>query len=131
MRLVFPEVQNDAQVEIARAQTQRYLNLAVDFQVRDFTESPARYLFNMGSDTEKKLRSLYQEAADISYHLWNRRTALKISARDDLNRLFDIDDPKMALHSMVNEDTKDKLTGQPITLFVHPMIGLFGTEEGY
>ncbi|RAL59236.1 hypothetical protein DID88_006951 [Monilinia fructigena] len=108
------------------------MDLAVDSQAIAFTKSSARYLFNKNPDMEKKLRSLYQQAADLSYHLWTRRTTLKISTRGDLNPLFDVEDPKMTLHSTVKEDTENKLTGQPIALFVHPMhmIELYGTEEG-
>ncbi|KAF7862562.1 hypothetical protein EAF04_007435 [Stromatinia cepivora] len=130
IRLGFPEVSKDGKVEAARLQMQTLIDQRANIQAENFINSVANNLFDKTPKLMNKLQDLYQEAANLSYHLWTRRAVLKISTLNELNPLFDINDRMMTLHTMVKEDFENKLTGQPITLVVNPAIVAYGTEDG-
>ncbi|CAD6443797.1 70c1f9a8-8226-42b3-a15d-2109d72ed539 [Sclerotinia trifoliorum] len=130
MRLGFPEVSKDEKVEAARLQMQTLIDQRAKIQAENFINSPANNLFDKTPELMIKLQNLYQEAGNLSYHLWTRRAVLKILTLNELNPSFDINDRMMTLHNMVKEDVENKLTGQPITLVVNPAIISYGTEDG-
>jgi hypothetical protein len=85
--------------------------------------------------TIEKLKVIYREAAALSYRLWTQRTTLKCITLKDLQELrkltFDADNEYLKSHSLVrHEDHEDQLKGKPITLIVHPLLMVFGTDEG-
>jgi hypothetical protein len=102
-------------------------------QASHFAASPARYLIdtNVKHDYIKKLYSIYQEAATISYRLWTRRTAMKCYTLHNMKNLaFDIDDPNLVPHTLVHPDEhEDQLKGRTIALIVHPLLRVYGTDE--
>ncbi|ESZ94267.1 hypothetical protein SBOR_5335 [Sclerotinia borealis F-4128] len=129
LRLIYPETEKDKKVEATRLHMQTSLDTRADSKFEEFIKSPARHLFNHDTESISGLRDLYQQAASLSHSLWTRRSMLKISTLKDLSPLFDINDPKMEAHSMVGEDTANKLTGKPITVVVHPTVESYGTEK--
>jgi hypothetical protein len=102
-------------------------------QASHFVASPARYLIdtNVKHDYNKKLYSIYQEAATISYRLWTRRTVMRCYTLQDLkNPTFDVDSQDFVPHTLVHPDEhEDQLKGKPITLIVHPLLRVYGTDE--
>ncbi|TGO24100.1 hypothetical protein BPAE_0112g00190 [Botrytis paeoniae] len=72
---------------------------------------------------------IYQQAAGLAYHLWTRRSMLKIVTLKDLNSFFHIRDPQMALHTSVQEDVENTLTGQSMSLVIYPGIVVYGLDE--
>jgi hypothetical protein len=102
-------------------------------QASRFVASPARYLIdtNVKHDYIKKLYSIYQETETISYRLWTRRTAMRCyTLRSLKNTTFDVENPNLVPHTLVRPDEhEDQLKGKPITLFVHPLLRVYGTDE--
>jgi hypothetical protein len=102
-------------------------------QATHFLEGPAQHLIrdeakaNCGS----KLQSIYHTAANISYMMWTRRTTMKCYTLKHLGRLaFDPESKDLIPHSSVKYDQfEDQLEGRPISLIVHPLLQLFGTND--
>jgi hypothetical protein len=97
-----------------------------------FATSSARYLIDTNTANIKKLNSIYQEAASVSYMLWTRKTAMTLVTLSDMGSpTFDVDDSTLKPHTMVHpDDHDDKLKGRQITLIVHPLLRVYGTDEG-
>jgi protein-tyrosine-phosphatase len=97
-----------------------------------FAASSARYLIDTNTANIKKLNSIYQEAASVSYMLWTRKTAMRLVTLSDMGSPnFDVDDSRLKPHTMVHpDDHDDKLKGRQITLIVHPLLRVYGTDEG-
>ncbi|PVH80367.1 hypothetical protein DL98DRAFT_418771 [Cadophora sp. DSE1049] len=100
-----------------------------------FLASPARHLLVISTDAKTnhiaKLNSIYQEAATTSCGLWMRRTAMRCTTlRDMESPVFDVDDPRMAPHSLIHPDEdEEKLKGRQIKVLVHPLLEVLGTDE--
>ncbi|KFY46822.1 hypothetical protein V495_02243 [Pseudogymnoascus sp. VKM F-4514 (FW-929)] len=97
-----------------------------------FAASSARHLIDTNTANIQRLNSIYQEAASIAYMLWTRKTAMRLSTLNDLGSpTFDVDDSRLKPHTMVHpDDHDDKLKGRNITLIVHPLLQVYGTDEG-
>ena len=56
---------------------------------------------------------------------------MKHSGLDELARpTFNIDDPRLVPHTLVRYDEHgDQLRGKPITVIVHPLLEVYGTDE--
>jgi hypothetical protein len=97
-----------------------------------FATGSARYLIDTNTANIKKLSSIYKEAASVSYMLWTRKTAMRLVTLSDMkNPTFDIGDPRLKPHTLVHpDDHDDKLKGRQVTLIVHPLLQVYGTDEG-
>jgi hypothetical protein len=97
-----------------------------------FAASSARYLIDANTASIEKLNSIYQEAALVSYMLWTRKTAMRLETLSTMGSpVFEVDDPRLKPHAMVHpDDHNDKLKGRQITLIVHPLLRVYGTDEG-
>ncbi|KAJ8069540.1 hypothetical protein OCU04_003190 [Sclerotinia nivalis] len=105
---------------------QACLDKVANSYAEGFAASAARYIFKLdSSEVISKLHKVYRQAANLSYNLWTR----KITTLEGPNKLFDGKDPKTILHTSVTEDNEDKLTGQAITIVVHPQVEAYGTEQ--
>ncbi|TGO11633.1 hypothetical protein BTUL_0105g00230 [Botrytis tulipae] len=101
-------------------------------QASDFLEGAAQYLIgNEGRETiADKLRAIYREAASVSYMLWTRRTTLKILTLKDIAREFHPEIKHLVPHSSVNyEKHEDQLRGRAISIIVHPLLLVHGTDD--
>jgi hypothetical protein len=78
------------------------------------------------------LGEVYYQAAQVAYNLWTRKQTFKVSTRADMGPItFDADNALMALHPSVRvDDHRGQLKGQPVTLIVHPLLEVVGTDEG-
>ncbi|APA11419.1 hypothetical protein SS1G_11687 [Sclerotinia sclerotiorum 1980 UF-70] len=129
LRLFFPEFKHNHKVKSSRLLMQACLDKVADSYAEGFAASAARYIFRLdSSDVISKLHKVYRQAANLSYNLWTRRVHLKITTLEGLDKMFDDKDPKTILHTTVTED-EDKLTGQDITILVHPLVEAYGTEQ--
>ncbi|RDL35848.1 Uncharacterized protein BP5553_06460 [Venustampulla echinocandica] len=97
-----------------------------------FAASSARYLIDTNKANAKKLSSIYQEAASVSYMLWTRKTAMRLVTLSDMGSpTFNVDNSRLKPHTMVHpDDHDDQLKGRQITLIVHPLLQVCGTDEG-
>ncbi len=106
-----------------------------EWYVLDFVHGAARYLLDpkVNNDAMNKgLQSIYLEAGTLSYNLRTKRTTLDcITLRDIAELTFDADSEAFKPHSLVRYyEHGDQLKGKPITLMVHPLLRVLGTDEG-
>jgi hypothetical protein len=78
------------------------------------------------------LGEVYYQAAQVAYNLWTRRQTFKVSTRADMGPItFDADNALIAPHPSVRvDDHRGQLKGRPVTLIVHPLLEVVGTDEG-
>ncbi|TGO13105.1 hypothetical protein BTUL_0076g00050 [Botrytis tulipae] len=129
LRLLSPEPSKDDKAEAVRLKIPPLLNNRANIQAENFFKSPARCFFVETPELTASLQKIYQQAAGLAYHLWTRRSMLKIVTRKDLNSFFHIEDRQMALHTSVQEDVENILTGQPISLVLYPGVVAYGLDE--
>ncbi|KAF7913541.1 hypothetical protein EAE99_010567 [Botrytis elliptica] len=129
LRLLSPEASKNDKAEAVRLKIPPLLNDRANVQAESFFNSPARCFFVKTPELTARLRKIYQQAAGLAYHLWTRRSMLKIVTRKDLNTFFDIDDNQMSLHVSVQEDIENKLTGEPISLVLYPGVVAYGLDN--
>jgi len=135
MRLLLPQLGNNATKGEENLHESNKANIAkaAEQQASIFLTGPARHLIDTDTkiDYNKKVRGIYQEAATLSYRLWTCRTALKFSSLHELkNSTFNIENPRLLPHTLVKyDDHEDKLKGRPITVIVHPLLEVYGTDE--
>ncbi|KAH8650614.1 hypothetical protein BGZ60DRAFT_421435 [Tricladium varicosporioides] len=112
--------------------TEGMIAKAAELHASRFAASSARYLVDTNTANTKKLNSIYQEAASVSYMLWTRKIAMRLISLSDMGSpTFDVDDSRLKPHTMVHpDDHDDKLKGRKITLIVHPLLQVYGTDEG-
>jgi hypothetical protein len=96
-----------------------------------FVTSSARHLFSSEVTPEnlKKLISIYQEAAELSYELWTQRRTMRcFTLRDMAGWAFDPKSRKYDLHTIQysEDDSYPHLSGGIITVVVHPLLETFG-----
>jgi hypothetical protein len=118
---VLYQTTNEAIAKLAEQHASRFVNSAV------------RNLINFGNPNLKKLKSIYQEAVLIAYMLWTRRTTMEVLTLSDMEHppTFDVSDTQLKPHPLVHpDDYDDKLKGRPITLIVHPLLRVYGTDDG-
>jgi hypothetical protein len=135
LRLLLPPLRTDSnEGEMSlRSWTEGRIARVSGRQASDFLTSPARYLISNDAKPgyDNKLRTIYQEAATLSYMLWTRRTTMRcVTLREMGHPTFDIDDPCLVPHTLVRHDEHDdQLRDRPITVIVHPLVEVFGTDE--
>ncbi|KAF5877190.1 uncharacterized protein Bfra_001553 [Botrytis fragariae] len=129
LRLLFPEASENDKAEAVRLKIPPLLDDRAKIQADNFFKSPARCFFDATPELTVGLQKIYQRAAGLAYHLWTRRSMLKIVTRKDLNSFFHIRDRQMALHTSVQEDIENKLTGQLISLVIYPGVVAYGLDE--
>ncbi|PQE32768.1 kinesin heavy chain protein [Rutstroemia sp. NJR-2017a WRK4] len=135
LRLLLPPLRNDTSdgEKELHNRTQEMITTVADRRASEFLKSPARYMISDKADANygDKLRSIYREAASISYMLWTRRTTLRCWTLEDMGRpVFHPDSKELVPHSSVNfEEHEDQLEGRPITILVHPLLKAYGTDE--
>lgn len=135
LRLLLPQLRDDAtsqEKELHRWTSELISNIA-NLQAAHFLEGPARHLIRDGAETNSgsKLQSIYQMAANISYMMWTRRATLKCYTLRHLHQqTFHPESKNLIPHSSVKFDQfEDQLEGRPISLIVHPLLELYGTND--
>jgi hypothetical protein len=135
LRLLLPQLRDDAtsqEKELHRWTSELISNVA-NLQAAHFMEGPARHLIGDGAKTNpgSKLQSIYQMAANISYMMWTRRATLKCCTLRHLHEpTFHPESKILIPHSSVKYDQfEDQLEGRPISLIVHPLLQLYGTND--
>lgn len=106
---------------------------AADGHASSFRASPARHLIAEINTTQyKRLNSIYLEAATISYNLWTRRTTMKVFTLQELGQpTFNVDSTWQRPHNLVHYDEHDdKMKGRSVKVIVHPVLKVYGTDEG-
>ena len=134
LRLLFPRLRagnTDGEIGL-HEWTDGMIDKVAKLHASRFTAGPARYLIDTNTANIKKLNSIYREAALVSYMLWTRKTAMKLVTLINMESpTFDVDDSKLKPHAIVHpDDHDDKLKGRQITLIVHPLLLVYGTDEG-
>jgi hypothetical protein len=137
LRLLHPPLGANAQ-EGERSLRTMTEKLVLDFsksQASNFMDGAAQYLLDPkcnNDEISKRLKDIYQEAAALSYRLWTQRTTLScLTLRDIEPQTFDAESEYLKPHPLVRYDEhEDDLKGKPISLIVHPLIQVFGTNEG-
>ncbi len=98
-----------------------------------FLASPASFLIENITKpvVVQKLKNIYDEAAKHSYSLWTRRTELRCCTLRNLEQPeFDAESPFFDPDDLVRcEDHDDQLKDRPVTVMVHPLVQVAGTDE--
>ncbi|CAG8949947.1 hypothetical protein HYFRA_00004278 [Hymenoscyphus fraxineus] len=135
LRLLFPPLQNDmsdGEKELHHTTEATIMRVAQQ-QAISFLDGPASFLMSKNAelDISAKLKRIYSEAAKLSYMLWTRRTAVKCYSLRDFERLtFDAESHGFDPDAMMrHEDHDDQLKGRPVTVLVHPLVCVVGTDE--
>jgi hypothetical protein len=109
------------------------ISKVANLQAAHFLEGPARHLIrdDTKANSGSKLQSIYQTAANISYMMWTRRATMRCYTLKHLGRLaFNPESKDLIPHSSVKfEQFEDLLEGRPISLIVHPLLQLYGTND--
>lgn len=136
MRLLLPPIGGNITdgEKALRTDTEGMIRKISERQASKFLSGPARHLINadiLTNGLSEKIRSAYHEAAALSYKLWTRRTAMRLKSLYDLQHLpFNVDDIRLVPHPTVRyEEHEDQLEGKPITVIVHPLLEVYGTDE--
>jgi hypothetical protein len=102
-------------------------------QAMAFLASPASLLIENSTKPGivQKLKNIYDEAATQSYMLWTRRTELRCYTLRNLEQPdFDAESPFFEPDALVrHEDHDDQLKDRPVTVMVHPLVKIAGTDE--
>jgi hypothetical protein len=102
-------------------------------QATAFLAGPASFLVenNTKSDVVHKLKKIYDEAAKNSYMLWTGRTEMRCSTLRDIEQLsFNAESPVFDPDTLMrHEDHEDQLKDRPVTVLVHPLLEVAGTDE--
>jgi hypothetical protein len=102
-------------------------------QAAAFLAGPASSLVenNIKSEVIHKLKKIYDGAARQSYMLWTRRTEMRCYTLRDIKQPgFDAESPLFDPDTLMrHEDHDDQLKGKPITILVHPLLKVAGTDE--
>lgn len=102
-------------------------------QATAFLAGPASFLIekNTKFDVAHKLKKIYDEAARQSYMLWTRRTEMRCSTlRDIALPGFDAECPFFDPDNLMkHEGCEDQLKDLPLTVLVHPLLEVAGTDE--
>jgi hypothetical protein len=134
LRLLFPQLRagNTDGEKGLHQWTKGMIAQVAELHASRFAASSVRYLIDINTANIKKLNSIYQEAASLSYILWTRKTAMRLITLSDLGSpTFDVDDSRFKAHTMVHpDDYDDKLKGRQITLIIQPLLQVYGTDEG-
>ncbi|ESZ92368.1 hypothetical protein SBOR_7252 [Sclerotinia borealis F-4128] len=136
LRLLLPPIATETSDDAKRLHdsTQHMIVVAADRVASDFLEGAARYLISNEAREScgDRLKAICREAATISYMLWTRKTTLKITTLHNMgHRPFDPDSKCSVPHSSVDyESHKDQLRGRSISMMVHPLVMVFGTDDG-
>ena len=71
-------------------------------------------------------------AGSLSYILWTRRTAMAVYTLHDMGHpVYDPESRELIPHNLVKyEDNEDQLKDRPISIFVHPLLRAYGTNDG-
>jgi hypothetical protein len=135
LRLLMPELRydtSDTEKEM-RITTDRLVARIAEQQASRFLDGPARYLIKVDTKTDftSKLKKIFNEAANISYLLSTQRTAMRCrSLRDLAPFTFNGDCPQFTPDNLVRyEGQEERLNGSRVTLMVHPLLEVYGTDE--
>ncbi|KAI9643142.1 hypothetical protein NHQ30_008877 [Ciborinia camelliae] len=136
LRLQLPPIDNESSEDEKwlHNTTENMIAGVANQQALNFLEGPARYLMGneAGAECIDTLKAIYQEAATMSYMLWTRRTTLVCcTLKGQGGRpVFNPDSTDMiAQTSVAYEQHVDQLKGKPISIMVHPLVKVFGTDD--
>lgn len=137
LRLLYPPLREssaNAEVDLHSC-TDAQIGRVSEWHAERFADGPARHLIHSDGEGQfiQRVKAIYRQAAELSYQLWARRTAIKcITLREmDPHAAFALDNPYMEPHTLVRyDDHADHLFGRPFTVVVHPIVEAFGTDEG-
>ncbi len=130
-----PPLRNDtsASEKQLRHTTEDSIAYAAEREASEFLASPASFLVEEKArvDLTNKLKKIYSEAAMISYMLWTRRTEMRCLTLREIKQLsFDAESPYFDPDTLVRyDDHEDHLKGKKVTVMVHPLLEVYGTDE--
>ena len=123
---------SDAEKEM-RINTERLIMRIGEQQASCFLAGPAQYLIKSEAKTDftSKLKKIFNEAASISYLLSTQRTVMRCRSLHDLAPFtFNGDCPQYTPDNLVRyEGQEERLKGSTVTLMVHPLLEVYGTDE--
>ncbi len=135
LRLLLPPLRADSKdgEKSLRSWTEGMIAKVSKRQASEFIAGSARHLISKDVKTgyAEKLKAIYQEAATLSYMLWTRRTAMRCFTLHEMDHpTFDADSKHLVPHTLVRyDDHEDQLRNKPITVIVHPLLQVYGTDE--
>ena len=112
---------NEVLSRVAQEQAEAFLTGPASLLVENSTESTIVH----------QLQTVYDEAAQQSYMLWTRRTEMRcLTLRDMQLPGFDAESPFFDPDNLMrHEDHEDKMKGWAVTVLVHPILKVAGTDE--
>ncbi|KAH8804544.1 hypothetical protein F5884DRAFT_796458, partial [Xylogone sp. PMI_703] len=135
LRLLLPPIQDDSRAGEKKIHnvTEKSISNVAEQYATNFLAGQASHFVDKDANPDyiDKVKSIYREAATITYKLWTRRTFMRCYTLQGFNApAFNINDPEMSPHPSVRyDDHEDQLKGKPITVIVHPLLLVFGTDE--
>ncbi|CZR67408.1 uncharacterized protein PAC_17307 [Phialocephala subalpina] len=135
LRLLMPPLRTDASdaEKQLRRTTEDSIAQAADRHASDFLASAASHLIENKAQTDftNKLKKIYSDAARLSYMLWTRRTEMRCFTLHEIENLaFDAESPYFDPDSLLRfDDYEDHLKGKRVTVMVHPLLKVYGTDE--
>jgi hypothetical protein len=134
LRLLLPplHVGNTEGEKVLHQYTKQMITRVAGLRASRFVASSAGYLMDTNTADIQKLNTIYKEAALVAYMLWTRKIGMRLWTLSDMGTpTFDVEDSRFKPHTMVHpDDYNDKLKGRNITLIVHPLLQVYGTDEG-
>ncbi|KAF4634010.1 hypothetical protein G7Y89_g4106 [Cudoniella acicularis] len=136
LRLLLPPLRNNTSTaeRDLRRETEERIAKTADNQASIFLKGPARNLIHEKAKDKSgnKIREIYRTAGTLSYMLWTRKTTIKCYSIHEMDHLaFDSESKFLVPHTSVRyDDHEDHLQGRPISMFVHPLLKVYGTDDG-
>jgi hypothetical protein len=123
---------SDGEMQLRR-ETEESIGRVAHQQASAFLASPASFLVENATkpDAMHKLKKIYNEAARQSYMLWTRRTEMRCRTLRDIEQpVFDAESPYFEPDNLMrHDDHEDQLKNRPVTVLVHPLLFVGGTDE--
>jgi hypothetical protein len=135
LRLLKPPLRDDTSEGEKKLHhdTEKIVAKVAQQQAMAFLASPASFLIENSTKpvVVQKLKKIYDEAAKHSYMLWTRRTEMRCyTLRNIEQQGFDAESPFFDPDALVRfEDHDDQLKDRPVTVMVHPLVQVAGTDE--
>lgn len=124
---------SDGEIELNQT-TEATITKVAQEEAVAFLNGPASSLVGKppSSDVAEKLKKIYDEAARQLYKLWTRRAELKCYTLRDMDSLgFNPESEDFDPDNLVKyDDHEDQLKGKPVSVLVHPLLCVAGTDEG-
>jgi hypothetical protein len=136
LKLLHPEpakIKEHDATQVMQA-TDQMIAQRAQYSANKFFDSPVSILIDKGKlkdKAKKRVRTMFVNAAKLAYKLWTSKTWVVVMDAKELPETFSTDGNSMKAHPLVDfEGDMSKLVGQKIDLVAHPLLLIYGNNEG-